>query len=260
MNKILMAAMAAASVMPLWAVQGTIVSDTVTRKGDIKWYPSSKVYGVTYKGPSGGTMNYEVKLDNLKSIDIPKPANFDRLAALVRDGNGAAAIGALKKIVAEYRMLTWDKPAGRYLVEAYIQAEKVQDAYSACQAVFTDDKTAAYTGELAPAYWKCLLKLGKHTQLEEVLKKAATKGTRCDSASALVMRGDIALAKGGDNAEAYRQALVDGYLRVAFLYRDAECKIPCAEALTKAAHCFDKLGQANRAEAMRTTLQQIQQS
>ena len=87
---------------------------------------------------------------------------------------------------------------------------------------------------------------------ENCLKKAAATGDRASSASALVMRGDVIVANGADSPESYRQALTDSYLRVALMYTDEPCREARATAMRKAATCFDKLGMAARAEAMRT--------
>ena len=42
-------------------------------------------------------------------------------------------------------------------------------------------------------------------------------------------------------------------MRVARMYQDAECVRERREALLKAAGCFDKMGQAARAESLRST-------
>ena len=65
------------------------------------------------------------------------------------------------------------------------------------------------------------------------------------------------LKEGGESNDAAKKALTDGYLRVVFLYTDDEVADRLRpEALYKAAHCFDKLGQSGRADAMRTELKQ----
>ena len=46
-------------------------------------------------------------------------------------------------------------------------------------------------------------------------------------------------------------------MRVALMYQDAECKRERADALIKAAKCFDKLGQASRAENLRAQAKAI---
>ena len=59
-------------------------------------------------------------------------------------------------------------------------------------------------------------------------------------------------------AKSIRAALVDGYLRVALMYTDgkiAEQLRP--EALAKSAQCFEKIGQAGRADQMRGELKRL---
>ena len=250
MRKLVFTLIAAAAAAEAWAIHGTIATETDSRTGEIKWQARKKLYVVSIK--KGQTMvDMELKLEDVVSLDIPKPANFDKAVSMVESGQGAAAIPMLNKIVAEYRMLQWDKPAARYLVMAHLAANNAERAYQAALPIISEDKSAAYTGDLAAAYWQALLKLGKNDQLEGLLKKAATSGDRASSAAALVMRGDIIVAGCNDSPEGLKQALRDGYLRVVLMYNDAACRRERAEAMLKAAACFDKLGQAARAEKLR---------
>ena len=82
-------------------------------------------------------------------------------------------------------------------------------------------------------------------------------GDRQSSAAALVMRGDIIVSTSNDAPEALKQALRDGYMRVVLMYQDAECRRERGEAMLKAAACFDKLGQAARAENLRAQAKAI---
>ena len=243
--------LAALSTAPLMAVQGTIATEVDRKTGDIKWQPRSKTYLVTYKVKKSD-VNSEYPLADVVDLQIPKPASFDKAVELVEKGQGASAIGILSKIVTEYRMLTWDKAAGRYLALAYLAANQAQKAMDTCTTIISEDKTAAYRGDLAFAYWQTLLKLGKTTQLEGVLKKAVASGDRAASAAALVMRGDIMLATQKESPDLYKQALRDAYLRVVLMYNQPECAREQADAMLKAATCFDKIGQAARAEQLRT--------
>ena len=245
--------MAAASA---FAIQGTISTETDSKTGDIKWQARKKTYELAYKNGKA-EVTAEFPLADVTSLDIPKPAGFDKAVQMVEGGQGSAAVAALSKIVADYRMLQWDKPAGRYLALAHIAAGNAQKAYDACQSIITEDKSAAYSGDLAAAYWQALLKLGKKDQLEGLLKKAATAGNRASSAAALVMRGDMIVAASNDAPEELKRALRDGYLRVVLMYQDAECARERGEAMLKAAACFDKLGQAARAENLRAQAKSI---
>jgi len=251
MRKTIITVFAALAAAELMAIQGTISTETDSKTGDIKWQPRAKSYLLTYKK---GKMDLQMEfpLDQVTGLDIPKPAGFDKAVGMVEGGQGAAAIATLSKIVADYRMLTWDKQAGRYLAMAYIAANQPQKALDACQAIINEDKDAAWSGDLAAAYWQALLKLGKTTQLEGLLKKAASSGSRQASAAALNMRGDIIVAGGNDSPDALKTALRDGYLRTALMYADPECARERAEGMLKAAQCFEKMGQVARAERLRS--------
>ncbi|MGN0855377.1 MAG: hypothetical protein ACI4R9_07655 [Kiritimatiellia bacterium] len=251
MNKLAMATVVALAASSVWAMPGTIKTSTDQRRGDITWQRRTKSYVLTYK--KGQTdVQAQYPLDSVERLDIEKPANFDKLVELVARGQGGAAIGGLTKIVQDYRMLVWDKPAGRYLVEAYLAANNPQKAYETAQSIIAEDKDAAWKGDLAPAYWQSLLKLNKTAQLENCLRKAISSGDRACAAEATVMRGDIILTTAGDTPDAHRQALAEAYLRVALMYPDEPCRNARVAAMQKAALSFDKLGMAARAEGMRT--------
>lgn len=256
MKKLIILGLASAIVAPLWAVQGTIHTAADSKKGDIKWQSRAKKYIVSFK--KGKTVvSAEYPLEDVEELEIAKPNGFDKAIENVQRGNGAAAIGVLSKIVDEYKMLQWDKPAGRYLVEAYIAANQAQKAYEVASDIIREDKSAAWKGDLAPAYWQALLKLGKNQQLEGLVKKAAVSGDRAASANALVMRGDIILSTEGDSPDGCKKALTDAYLRVMLMYADEPCKDARIQAMQKAAACFDKLGQASRAEQIRAQARNI---
>ena len=102
-------------------------------------------------------------------------------------------------------------------------------------------------GDLAVMYWQALLKANRSAKLEELLDQAIKKGGREASASALVLRGDLLMAR-----KQPRDALKDGYLRVVVLYENVRAVQP--EALFKAAKAFEALQQNPNAEKMRTML------
>ena len=251
MKKLILGFVALAAV-EVFAIQGTISTETETITGDIKWSGREKKYVI-----EKGKITKEFKLADVTSMDIPKPAGYDKAVQQVEGGQGTAAIASLTKIVADYRMMQWDKPAGRYLALAHLSAGNAQKAYDVCTPIISEDKSSAYSGDLAAAYWQALLKLGKKDQLEGLLKKAATSGSRQASAAALVMRGDIVVSASNDAPEELKRALRDGYLRVVLMYQDAECSRERGEAMLKAAACFDKLGQSARAETLRAQAKSI---
>ena len=256
MNKLMILFVAAVATSPVWAIQGTIYTATDSKKGDIKWQSRAKSYSISFK--KGNTVvSAEYPLADVERLDIDKPQGYDNAVEAVQRGNGAGAIAPLTKIVQDYKMLQWDKPAGRWLVEAYIAANNAQKAFEVATSIINEDKSASWKGDLAPAYWKALLKLGKTQQLEGLVKKAATSGDRAASANALVMRGDMILASEGESQEGLRKALTDAYLRVMLMYADEPCREARFEAMQRAANCFDKLGQAARAEQIRSQARKL---
>ena len=89
--------------------------------------------------------------------------------------------------------------------------------------------------------------------MSKVLEKAVKTGDAPAMAHACVLRGDMILQVASPTGADYKNALVDGYLRVIVLYsREAANVMP--EALYKAAQCFDKLGQSPRAAKFRNQL------
>ena len=248
---IIIALCAVAALAAPGAVTGTLTLENGdVQKGLLRWSAREKAYVMTK-----GKVEQQFKETDVAEIDIEKPAALDAAAAQVAKGQGAAAIPALQQIVKEYAHLQWDKVAGRYLAEAYVAAEKPADALKVCNDIIDGEPSAAYRGDLAPAYWRALLNLNRRGPLEKNLGKAEKSDDRFARGAALIMRGDIAMKDGNESVDACKKALSDGYLRVVFLYKDPEFAGKLQpEALYKAAHCFDKLSQSGRADFMRTEL------
>lgn len=239
------------------AITGSITTDQGEQKGVVRWSVRDRAYAV--KGKSG--IEVQIKPTDVLEMSIDKPEGYDDAVALVAKGKGADAVQALQKIVKDYAHLDWDKAAGRYLAEALIVSGKAAEGLRVCEDVIKTDETAAYKGDLAPAYWEALLSLDRRPKLESMLQKAAKSGDPFSVGAALVKRGDIILKDGKDSNAAAKQALVDGYLRVVLMYRDPEIAPKLQpEALYKACKCFEKLGQSGRAESMRAQLKQYADS
>jgi len=235
----------------LWAIQGTVETTAGDVKtGDLKWQARQKSYLLTYK--KGKTdVSAEFPVADVVRLDVPKPAALDKAIESVSKGQGGQAIPALSKIVTDYRMLVWDKVAGRYLCEAYVAAGQAPKAVEVCRGIIADDRKAEYLGELAPAYWGALIATGRIEQLEGLLSKAASSGDRVSSAWALVTRGNLIMTNGRESPDACKSALTDGYLRVVLMYQDDSCREARKAAMEKAANCLEKLGQNSQAEQMR---------
>lgn len=255
MNKLTIVAVAAVLSAEVFAAPGLLTTTArESFKGDIRWQNGSKTYALIR-----GKVTREFKPEEVAALDIEKPELLDRAIQMVQRKQSSQAVVVLEKLVKEYRKLVWDKVAARYLIEAYIIAKNPQKGYESARSVLSDDETAAWSGPMAPAYWKVLLELGKKIQLEEYLDKAASSGERVSSAHALIMRGDMILNSEGETFEACRRALVDAYLRVALMYTDAKCAEARAIAMEKAAKCFAKISMPGRAEKFRAEARRILQ-
>ena len=65
------------------------------------------------------------------------------------------------------------------------------------------------------------------------------------------------LASEGESPDGLRKALTDAYLRVVLMYADEPCREARIDAMQRAANCFDKLGQAARAEQLRSQARKL---
>lgn len=108
MKKILMTAVSVMAISSAWAVVGVIKSNGDVKKGDIKWNSRAKAYEL-----KAGNISLTYNLDKIDSLEIEKPKNFDNLVKAVISGAGSSSVKGLSQIVADYKMLQWDKQIGR---------------------------------------------------------------------------------------------------------------------------------------------------
>ena len=237
-------------------IMGSITDSQGTHKGVVRYSMKSKTYFVQTK-QGGALLEVEIMPADVSAMEIEAPKGWDQAVACVERGQGASAIKYFGSVVKMYNHLQWDLRAARYLADAYLSSGSIDKASEACTSVVRANPEAAFIGEFAPTYWKVLVQLGKKDQLEKLLVKAATSGDRYSSGAALIGRGDLILAS-GESAESLRSALVDGYLRVALMYTDGKVADQLRpEALAKSAQCFEKIGQAGRADQMRAELKRL---
>lgn len=218
-----------------------------TFTGTIRWMSASKKYVIATKSSNGANVNVELPPDNVKKIEVTKPAALDKALADMKAGNAASAIPVLDKIVTAYEMLQWDEPAARALAAARLQNGDAEGAIKVCEKLSATKPELAYSGEVAPIYWKALLKADKTAKLSSLLSKAISTGDAAASAAALVMRGNIYFEQ-----KKYNDALKDGYLRVVVLYGSVKSAQP--EALYMGAKAFEALNKTSDAERLRAKL------
>lgn len=157
MKQIVLALALALLAPNLFAIQGTLVTAKEDLRGDIRWDAEKQLYTVAFK--KGKTLvNLQRPADDVVRLEIPEPPEFKRALALIEKGSAAAAVPVLNKIANDYLRLKWDMIALRHLVLAHLAADKPDRAYDTCKTVLVRDKSAAYTGAFAPAFWQVLLK------------------------------------------------------------------------------------------------------
>jgi hypothetical protein len=230
---------------------GVIVTDSREYRGLIRWNGLNKVYVVkSISGAAGTAIELEVPPSAVKSLSVTAPPALAAAIQQVKSGQLQPAIATLETVAKDYAMLQWDVPATRWLVDAYLRDGKAEPAVRACERVTDKQPETACSGELAPWYWQALLAAGRNNRLEDLLTAAAKSGSPDGQARANVMRGEM-LRKQNRSKDALR----DGYLRTVVLFkdwRDPAVREARAEALYKAAECFDDLGLIASATKMRT--------
>lgn len=233
--------------------EGTVInSEGKPFKGLVRYKSINKVY-IIKSAPgaaNGPSIELEVPLAQVRTLSVAEPPELRPALKLYQDGKYAAAIPVLDKLSQEYSMLQWDVAASHWLAEAYLRDGKPELAVKACERVTDKKPDAALGGELAPTYWQALLAAGRNNKLEEILAAVAKSQFTDGQARANIMRGEV-LRKQSKPKDALR----DGYLRTVVLYkgwRDPAVKDARAEALYKAAQCFDDLGVIASATKMRS--------
>ena len=245
--------LATSSVWAAAEVNGVVVNTEGKQfRGLVHWKALNKLYVIKTSagGANSAAIELEVPLAQVKSVAVTEPPEYRLAVQQVRDNKLPLAIAALDTLAQEYAMLQWDVPATRWLAEAYLRDGKPEQAVRACERVTDKRPETAISGEMAPAYWQALLAAGRNNKLEDLLITAAKSGAADGQARANVMRGEV-LRKQAKSKDALRE----GYLRTVVLFRgwrDPAVRESRAEALFKAAECFDDLGLIAPATKMRT--------
>jgi tetratricopeptide (TPR) repeat protein len=228
-------------------IRGQIVKKSGVRVPDgkvgiIRFLPTQNKYMIT-----DGSVQLQISIAEIRELVIPKPAGLDAAIQQVASGAYSSAIPALQQIMEDYRMLTWDVPAARHMVGAYVNMGQPAKAVEMAEVAIKASPQAAYSGDLFEKYCDALLKAKRSDKLDRVLREAVENGSREVAAKAQIMRGNMQFEKGN-----FREALVDGYLRTIILFQDIRAVQP--EALYKAIKAHEKVGEVSHAEKWRKKL------
>ncbi|MBC8453697.1 tetratricopeptide repeat protein [PVC group bacterium] len=211
--------------------------------GMVRWLGATRAYEV-----QAGRARQQVAYREVEKIVLAKPPpQLAQAARGVQRKQYASAIPVLKKIRESYEMLGPDLEATRWLADAYLGLNQVDNAVKMCEEVFRENPGAMTSGDLAGIYWQALIKKGEFTKLRRILSDAVETGSREVAAVAQIRRGDIDKEKGN-----LKKALQDGYLRTIILFQDIKSVQP--EALFKAIECHETLNEFQHAEKWRKRL------
>lgn len=224
-------------------VPGEIIKKDGQRlRGNISYSTSSRSYTIVV-----GNMTFTLRADDVAQVLTQKPKELDAAVAKIRGGQYAAAIGELRTIMAEYKGLGWDNEAARWMLECYLKLKNPGEVERIYDHIRASDPNRELPEHLVRLYWDALIELKKFAKLEKEISLLIGASSRKLSALACMVRGDIRYKQGK-----LKEALVDGYLRVALLYKDIKELQP--EALKKCVKCFKELGQHSYSEKMRKIL------
>lgn len=221
-------------------------NDPHPKEGKIKALPGFNKYVLTTKTAGGSEVTTQFEAFQVERVDVPQPDELTRAIRQVQT-QPAAAIPVLKKIVEDYVWLGPDMVAARYLLDAYLKANRPGEAVKTGNGILGSNKDALRSADFLTAYVDAMIADNKEAGVERILSDAIQKGDRDVVAVAHVKRGNVLKKKGN-----LKEALWDGYLRVTEMYRDQKDAQP--EALYQAARCFDELGMGSHAERLRKRL------
>lgn len=230
---------------PVFAVTvpGEIIKKDGQRlRGNITYSASSRSYTIAV-----GNMTFTLQASDVSQVLTPKPKEIDVAVAKIRAGQYATAINELRVIMTEYRGLGWDNEAARWMLECYLKLKNPGEVERIYDQIRASDTNRELPEHLVRLYWDALIELKKFAKLEKEISLLIGASSRKLSALACIVRGDMRYKEGK-----LKEALVDGYLRVALLYKDIKDLQP--EALKKCIKCFKELGQHSYSEKMRKIL------
>ena len=214
-----------------------LTTDNRQITGKARWQAVQRQYLVEVRSEGGVPVQITLKPSDIKQLKARPPQGFDKMTR-AED---------LEKVFKEYLMLEHDIPAATRLMKIYADAKRHDDILRIGDAIKAERPAVEFAWlETAPAIWAAMV-VKRPARLPELLDKAVSSPNRELAAMAAMRRGDLIASEGRS-----RDALKDGYLRVATLFKDVKTVQP--EALYKAMIAFEELKQTPYADKMRQEL------
>lgn len=229
-------------------IPGAVRADSI-KKADgteiqglrIKWFSSRQEYQV--EGGDGAIIS--IPADEVESLQIAKPAEFDKASQACAAKQYEVAIPILEDLITRYKRLQWDGVSSELLAKAYLGKGDFKKAAQVMSGIMEGTAKNLVTDEQYGVYWTALAGAQMNGILKQSLSEAILGDSRPLAALALVKRGDM------NKADAKRDDAALDYLRSILLFSDVQAAQP--EALFKAAQLFDEMRDP-RAEDLRKRL------
>lgn len=171
-----------------------------------------------------------------------KPAEFDRVLAMVKAGQMEQAVPLLEQIAVQNRGLGWDDEANAALGQGLLKAGTADRAAAALEKVSAG--FLARRPDVRVSLWDAMIAAGRGAAIEASLDEAVRGSDRDLAALAQVRRGDIKMAR-----RQLEEAVFD-YLRTVVLFEPQKSVQP--EALFKAGMALRELRDARAARMFET--------
>lgn len=240
----------------IWAVTATVIlgfpgaghADKIIKTDGrevsglkIKWFASRQEYQVDQ---ADGSM-LAVPADEVASLQITKPAEFDKAVQACAAKQFEVAIPILEDVISRYKRLQWDGLASELLAKAYLGKGDFKKAAQVLSGLMEGTAKALVTDDQYTLYWTALAGAQMNAVLKQSLTEAIAGESRPLAAFALIKRGDMSKADGRRD-----DATLD-YFRTILMYTDVAAAQP--EALFKAAQIFEEM-RDTRAEELKKRL------
>ena len=207
----------------------------------IKWVETQHEYRVEN---DDGSM-IPVALDDVESVEIEKPAEFDKALQACNAKQYDVAIPILEDLVVKYRRLQWDAKSRELLANACLAKGDYKKAAQVLGDLMAGTTKSQITDDQHVLYWTALMGAQMTASLKKDLNEALASDSKTLAALAMTKRGDVFRAEGK------REDAILDYMRVVLMFEEA--RSAQAEALFKAAQVLDEMRDP-RAEELKKKL------
>jgi hypothetical protein len=205
----------------------------------IKWFETRREYQVEN---ADGSM-IPVAVDDVESVEVAKPADFDKAVQAYKGKQYDVAIPLLENIVTQYRRLQWDNKAREMLANASFAKGDYKKAVQVLGDLMANTTKRLITDEQHVLYWTALMGAQMTAALKKDLNEALAGESKSLAAQAMIKRGDLFKAEGK------REDAVLDYMRVVLVFEEAREAHP--EALFKASQLLNEMRDPRGDELMK---------